>query len=60
LPYAFRYTLTGNVKGGTLTYLYTIIEGEKEIAGVSTRTSAADFDKNKATMAQLSENVVGL
>ena len=57
---AFRGSVAGKVKTGqTVTYLGTVIEGSKEIAVLLTWTFPANFEQQKAAMAQLSENVVG-
>jgi hypothetical protein len=57
---AFRSSVTGKVKTGrTVTYLGTVIEGPREIAVLLTWTFPANFEQQKAAMAQLSESVVG-
>ena len=57
---AFRYTVTATQPNGSLvTVIVTFIEGSDEIAQLNTWTAAANFDHQKNTMEQLSENIVG-
>ena len=58
---ALRFEVAGNVQGGVkLTYLYTIIEGTRQLVTVNAWAKSTDFAKEKANLEGLASNVTGL
>lgn len=58
---ALRFTVTGKVKTGQMmTYLMTLVQGDKEIAIINTWTLAANFEQHRATLEGMPQYVAGL
>ena len=58
---AFRFEVSGYLKGGLkITYLYTIIEGAKQMAVVNAWAKSIDYPQNKKLLEGLVSNLIGL
>jgi hypothetical protein len=58
---AFRFEISGVLRNGVdVTYLNTLIVGEKQIAYINTWTKAVDYPQHKPTLESLASNLKGL
>lgn len=58
--FAGRFTVTGVTNGIRITYLHTLIEGQRDIVDVNAWTSSSNFAAQQATLASLATLVTGI
>lgn len=57
---AWRYEVTGREKNVGVSYLFTVLEGDKEIVVASAFTSPANFSDHRTEFAQIADTISGL